>query len=105
MARIVTVYRDWRGVFQPVEMAVIRWLKISEALARRGHSVDIATNETFSPAMERAVAENGLQLRCVPLLDVCWSDAGAALSLVGAGLAGASACTDPVSEPWDAEDT
>jgi len=74
MARIVTVYRDSRGVFQPVEMGVIRWLKISEALARRGHSVDIATNETFSPAMERAVAEHGLRLRCVPLRDVCWSD-------------------------------
>ena len=68
------VYRDSPGVFQPVEMGVIRWLKISEALARRGHSVDIATNGTFSPAMERAAAESGLKLRCVPLRDVCWSD-------------------------------
>ena len=55
-------------------MGAIRWLKISEALARRGHSVDIATNETFSPAMERAAAENGLRLRCVPLHDVRWSE-------------------------------
>ena len=55
-------------------MGVIRWLKISEALARRGHSVDIATNGTFSPPIERAAAENGLRLRCVPLRDVCWSD-------------------------------
>lgn len=74
MARIVTVYRDSRGVFEPVEMGMIRWLKISEALARRGHSVDIATNQTFSPAMQQAVAENGLKLRCVPLRDVRWSE-------------------------------
>jgi glycosyltransferase involved in cell wall biosynthesis len=74
MARIVTVYRDSRGIFQPVEMGAIRWLKISEALARRGHLVDIATNETFPPDMERAAAEHGLRLRCVPLRDVRWSD-------------------------------
>ncbi|MDP9176688.1 MAG: glycosyltransferase [Gemmatimonadota bacterium] len=74
MARIVTVYRDSWGIFQPVEMGAIRWLKISEALARCGHSVDIATNETFPPDMERAAAENGLRLRTVPLRDVRWSD-------------------------------
>ena len=55
-------------------MGIIRWLKISEALARRGHAVDIATNGTLPPTMERAAAENGLRLRCVPLGDVCWSD-------------------------------
>ena len=74
MARIVTVYRDSREVLQPVEMGVIRWLRISEALARRGHSVDIATNGTFSPSIERAAAENGLKLRCVPLSEACWPD-------------------------------
>lgn len=74
MARIVTVYRNLRGVFEPMEMGMIRWLKISEALARRGHSVDIATNQTFSPAMERVIAESGLHLRCVPLRDVRWSE-------------------------------
>jgi len=74
MARIVTVYRDSRGIFQPVEMGAIRWLKISEALARCGHSVDIATNETFPPDMEQAAAANGLRLRCVPLRDVRWSE-------------------------------
>ena len=74
MAKIVTVYRDSRGILQPVEMGAIRWLKISEALARRGHSVDIATNETFPVAMERAAARNGLQLRRVALRDVRWSE-------------------------------
>ena len=49
MAKIVTVYRDSRGVFQPVEMGMIRWLKISEALARRGHSVDIAMTRHSHP--------------------------------------------------------
>lgn len=74
MARIVTVYRDLRGIFQPVEMGAIRWLKISEALARRGHSVDMASNETFPLAMEQAIVAGGLQLRCVPLRDVRWSE-------------------------------
>lgn len=74
MARIVTVYRDSRGVFQPVEMGAIRWLKISEALARCGHSVDMAMNETFPPEMERAIAASGMRLRAIPLRDVRWSE-------------------------------
>lgn len=74
MARIVTVYRASRGVFQPAEMGAIRWLKISEALARRGHSVDMATNETIPVEMERDIAARGLRLRAVPLRDVRWSD-------------------------------
>ena len=59
---------------QPVEMGVIRWLKISEALARRGHTVDIATNETLPVAMQKDAAAEGLQLRRVTLRDVRWSD-------------------------------
>ena len=45
MARIVTVYHSRVEPFQPVDMSCIRWLQISSALARRGHSGDIATNE------------------------------------------------------------
>ena len=74
MAKIVTVYRDSRGIFEPVEMGAIRWLKISEALARRGHSVDMAMSETFPLAMEQAIAAGGLRLRCVPLRDVRWTE-------------------------------
>jgi hypothetical protein len=74
MARIVTVYRDTRGVFNPVEMGAIRWLKISEALARLGHSVDMAMTETFSAGHERAIGERGLRLRAVPLREVGWED-------------------------------
>ena len=74
MARIVTVYRDSRGIFQPVEMGAIRWLKISEALARRGHSVDMAMTESLPPEMERSIAGSGLKLRAVPLREVRWEE-------------------------------
>jgi glycosyltransferase involved in cell wall biosynthesis len=74
VAKIVTVYRDSRGIFEPVEMGAIRWLKISEALARRGHSVDMAMNETFSSAMEQAIAARGLPLRFIGLRGVRWAE-------------------------------
>jgi glycosyltransferase involved in cell wall biosynthesis len=45
MARIVSVYQGWQGRFSPRDMSFVRWLKIAEALARRGHHVDIATRE------------------------------------------------------------
>ncbi|MGD2071781.1 MAG: glycosyltransferase [Gemmatimonadota bacterium] len=40
--RIVTVYTDSRAEFVPRDMAIIRWFRISEALARLGHRVDVA---------------------------------------------------------------
>lgn len=83
MARVVTVYTDNRGEFRPVEMGYIRWLKISEALARRGHHVDIATNETFPPPMEAALA--GTTLRRVPLNNIAWSDYDAVKTLFNLG--------------------
>jgi len=72
MARIATVYRRDRLEFRPVDMSYIRWLKISEALARRGHEVDIVTNE---PRWEHdskpiVMAQN---LRRVPLARVNWN--------------------------------
>ena len=45
MARIVTVYWGGKRPFAPIDMSVIRWLKISEALAELGHEVDLATAE------------------------------------------------------------
>ena len=74
MARIVTVYRDTRGVFQPVEMGAIRWLRISEALARLGHTVDMAMTETFPPELEQSITDRGLKLRRVALRDVRWEE-------------------------------
>jgi glycosyltransferase involved in cell wall biosynthesis len=73
MARVVTVYSPWREVFRPVEMGYIRWLKISEALARRGHQVDLATNETL-PESQGFPVEMGKNLRRVSLDGVRWAD-------------------------------
>jgi glycosyltransferase involved in cell wall biosynthesis len=77
MATIVTVYSDHMEEFRPVDMAYIRWLKISEALARRGHRVDIATNERklrggfFRKASAIQMAPN---LRRISLRNVLWED-------------------------------
>jgi len=72
LARIVTVYGDARDEFRPVEMGYIRWLKISEALARKGHSVDMATAEPLANGGGPVVM--GKNLRRVPLAGVRWSD-------------------------------
>jgi len=52
-------------------MSYIRWLKVSEALARRGHHVDIATNELrwWARRSPFAMTQN---LRRVPLSAVKW---------------------------------
>jgi glycosyltransferase involved in cell wall biosynthesis len=77
MARIVTVYSDTHDEFRPVDMAFIRWLKISEALSRRGHTVDMASNEKllrgrfYRKGSAITLAAN---LRRVSLRDVRWDD-------------------------------
>jgi len=73
MAKIVTVYNAWRRRFEPVDMSYIRWLKVSEALAERGHHVDIATNELgwWARRSPIAMTEN---LRRIPLSSVKWND-------------------------------
>lgn len=73
MARIVTVYSGRRESLKLIDMSFIRWLRISAALARQGHEVDIATNEkrwfvTKSPAL---LADN---LRKIPLRKVQWQE-------------------------------
>jgi hypothetical protein len=52
-------------------MSYIRWLKISEALAGRGHQVDIATNELGWWARRSPIAMND-RLRRLPLSRVEW---------------------------------
>jgi len=77
MAKIVTVYTDARREFLPVDMSYVRWLKVSEALARAGHEVDIATNEpSWSRGWWRRRSEIRLapRLRRIPLADVRWRD-------------------------------
>jgi len=73
MARIVTVYTTWRRPFVPTDMAYIRWLKISEALARLGHQVDMATNERRLFGRRRVVPL-GNNLRRVPVSWVRWAE-------------------------------
>lgn len=77
MARIVTVYNNWDMEFSPVEMGFIRWLKISEALSRLGHRVDMAASEK---ALNKRWWKGatpiimGPNLRRVPLSSVHWND-------------------------------
>ena len=77
MAKIVTVYSDRAEEFRPLDMSYIRWLKISEALARRGHQVDMATNEKqlrgrfLRKASAIQMAHN---LRRISIRDVRWGD-------------------------------
>lgn len=73
MAKIVTVYTSSRRDFEPSDMSYIRWLKISEALARCGHQVDIATNESMWWLRESPVHMNQ-NLRRVPLSKVKWTE-------------------------------
>lgn len=74
MARIVTVYRRQAQPFAPIDMSYIRWLKISEALARAGHEVDIATNEPTSWWRRPSPIAMGPRLRRVPLQQIRWDE-------------------------------
>ena len=71
MARIVTVYNDRNP--RLVDMSYIRWFKISEALARCGHQVDIATKES-SGWRRQSPIQMGSHLRRVPLSGVRWHE-------------------------------
>jgi glycosyltransferase involved in cell wall biosynthesis len=72
MARIITVYAPNRAV-QLTDMSFIRWFRISEALARLGHDVDIATAE-FKWRWRKPVISMSDNLRRVPLSRVRWGD-------------------------------
>ena len=71
MARIVTVYNTERRAAEQPDMSYIRWFRISQALARAGHEVDIATAE-FRWRLRRPVVEMAPRLRRVPLGSVRW---------------------------------
>ncbi len=71
MARIVSIYRDSRERFEPVDMSLIRWLKMAEALAGLGHEVDIATGE---PELARGPIAMGPRLRRVSLDGLRWDE-------------------------------
>ncbi len=71
MARVVTVYAPSRRELKPVEMGVIRWLRISAALAEFGHEVHIASGRL--PWRRHAPAPGAPQVRVVPLVGLRWS--------------------------------
>lgn len=73
MARVVTVYSTERRATRLVDMSYIRWFKISEALARLGHQVDIATAE-FKWRFRRPVIPMAPGLRRVPISRVRWDE-------------------------------
>jgi glycosyltransferase involved in cell wall biosynthesis len=81
MARIITVGPRAAGTndriqgdIVPVTMSYIRWFQVSEALAKRGHEVDIAVADEAKDwafcARERVPGTP----RCVPLSQVKWGD-------------------------------
>ncbi len=72
MARILTVYTSTRQTPRLEDMSIIRWWKISEALARLGHEVDIATNE-YHWWLSKKPVTLGSNLRKVSLRSVDWS--------------------------------
>lgn len=73
--RIVTVYYGGKAPFDRnlSEMSFIRWLKVSQSLARLGYSVDIAVDEPgfFRRRFPLRLEKN---LRRVPLARVRWSE-------------------------------
>lgn len=84
MANIVTVYAGEEREFKPSDMSYIRWLKMSEALARLGHEVDIATSEPVWKRNKSPIIM-GRNLRRVPLPEVRWSDYHAVKTLFHKG--------------------
>lgn len=73
MARIATVYSARRDPWDLRDMSFIRWQKISEALARSGHEVDIVTNESRWKHGRTPVVM-AERLRRVPLGGIEWSE-------------------------------
>ncbi len=71
--RIVTVLSTEKRATQLIDMSYIRWAKISEALARLGYQVDMATAE-FKWKLRQPVLEVAPNLRRVPIRSVKWLD-------------------------------
>jgi hypothetical protein len=73
VARIVTVFSPSRRPLKLIEMSYIRWVKMSEALARLGHEVHLASNAIrWWPSRDQVTLRDGVRL--VPLNAVRWSD-------------------------------
>jgi glycosyltransferase involved in cell wall biosynthesis len=55
-------------------MAYIRWLRMSEELARLGHTVDVAVADELADEHPEPLGADGPSLRRVPLSRVRWAD-------------------------------
>lgn len=73
MSRIVTIYSTQLRSKRPVEMAYIRWYRMSEALASLGHVVDIASAE-LRRRVFRTIEPVAPNLRIVPISQVRWRE-------------------------------
>lgn len=73
VARIVTLFSTDRRAPRMVDMSFIRWFKISEALGRLGHRVDIATGE-LKWWIRRSPVSHAHNVRRVPLDRTDWSN-------------------------------
>jgi glycosyltransferase involved in cell wall biosynthesis len=73
VSRVVTVYSPRLLATPTVEAGFIRWHRISAALARLGHSVDIASAE-LRYRWRRNVRRREGEPRIVPITGVRWSD-------------------------------
>ena len=73
MARIATVCTDERRGTRLLEMAAIRWYKMSEALAALGHSVDILHGR-YKWRLRRPTHQLAPRLREVPLSRAKWGE-------------------------------
>ena len=91
MAKIITVYDTSRQRFILADMAYIRWLKISESLAKLGHQVDIATNE-FMGCRENEQVSMTRRLRRISLSEARWKDYDVIKTLFHAGFDALEKC-------------
>lgn len=70
MAKVVTVYAPSSRELVAVEMGIIRWLRISEAIASYGHQVDLAVGRVRWPWQQ--TAPGAPRVRRVALRGLKW---------------------------------
>ncbi len=80
MLKIITLYTSYvretdNSIPVPVDMSYGRWFKITEALARAGHQVDMAVSDRFESIQSpKSIRINDVTVRMVPLSQVDWDD-------------------------------